>query len=79
MRVIIASLEESNLKKIIFTYNRFLQSRSSNYLEKSRSSNFNSSDGRVVRAYASGAVDLGLLPSWVKPMVLKLVFTSFPA
>ena len=37
----------------------------------------NSSDGRVVRASASGAVDLGLIPSRVKPMTLKLVFTAF--
>ena len=37
---------------------------------------FNSSDGRVVKASASGAVDLGLIPSRVKPMNLKLVFTA---
>ena len=36
----------------------------------------NSSDGRVVRASAFGAVDLGLIPSRVKPMTLKLVFTA---
>ena len=36
----------------------------------------NSSDGRVVRASASGAVDLGLISSRVKPMTLKLVFTA---
>ena len=36
----------------------------------------NSSDGRVVRASASGAVDSGLIPSRVKPMTLKLVFTA---
>ena len=35
-----------------------------------------SSDGRVVRASASGAVDLGLIPSRVKPMTLKLVFAA---
>ena len=35
----------------------------------------NSSDGRVVRAFASGAVDSGLIPTLVKPMTLKLVFT----
>ena len=34
------------------------------------------SDGRVVRAHASGAVDLGLIPSRVKPTRLKLVFTA---
>ena len=34
---------------------------------------FNSSDGRVARATASGAVDLGLIPSQVKPMTLNLV------
>ena len=35
-----------------------------------------SSDGRVVRASASGTVNLGLIPTWVKPMTLKLVFTA---
>ena len=29
------------------------------------------------RASALGAVDLGLIPSRVKPMTLKLVFTAF--
>ena len=38
---------------------------------------FNTSDGRVVRASASGAVDLGLIPNRVKPLTLKLVFTAF--
>ena len=33
-------------------------------------------DGRVVRASASGAVDSGLIPSRVKPMTIKLVFTA---
>ena len=33
---------------------------------------FDSSDGRVVRVSASGAVDLGLIPSRVKPMTLKI-------
>ena len=37
---------------------------------------FDSSDDRVVRAYASGAIDLGLIASMVKPMTLKLVFTA---
>ena len=36
----------------------------------------NSSDGRVVRASASGTVDSGFIPSRVKPMTLKLVFTA---
>ena len=35
-----------------------------------------SSDGRVVRASASGAADSGLIPSRVKPMILKLVFAA---
>ena len=35
----------------------------------------NSSDDRVVRASASGAVDF--IPSRVTPMTLKLVFTAF--
>ena len=33
-------------------------------------------DGQVVRAFASGAVDSGLIPGCVKPMTLKLVFTA---
>ena len=39
---------------------------------------FNSSDGRVVRASASVAVDLGLIPSRVKSkaMTLKMVFIA---
>ena len=35
-----------------------------------------SSDGRVIRASASGAVDSGLSPRRVKPIALKLVFTA---
>ena len=35
-----------------------------------------SSDSRVVRASALGAVELGLIPNRVKPMTLKLVFTA---
>ena len=34
------------------------------------------SDGRVVRASASGAVDSGVIPSRVKPMTLKLLFIN---
>ena len=30
----------------------------------------------MVRAFASTAVDLGLIPSRVKPMTLKLVYTA---
>ena len=41
-----------------------------------RVKNLNSSDGEVVRASASGAIDLGLIPSQVKPMTLKMVFTA---
>ena len=37
---------------------------------------FNSSDGRVLKASASGALDSGLIPSLVEPMALKLVFTA---
>ena len=38
---------------------------------------YNSSDGPVVRPSAMGAVvDLGLILSRVKPMILKLVFTA---
>ena len=32
----------------------------------------------MLRASASGAIDLGLIPSRVKPMTSKLVFTAFP-
>ena len=34
-------------------------------------------DGRVTRASASGAVDLGLITSRVKPMALKIAIHSF--
>ena len=37
---------------------------------------FDSSDGRVVRASASGDVDLSLISSRVRPMTSKLVFTA---
>ena len=33
-------------------------------------------NGRVMKASASEALDLGLIPSRVKPMTLKLVFTA---
>ena len=35
----------------------------------------NSSDGRVARASASGAVHSGLISSGAKPITLKLLFT----
>ena len=38
----------------------------------------NSRDGQVVRASAFRAVDSGLIPSLVKPMAFKLVFTVSP-
>ena len=38
---------------------------------------FYSSDGRVVSARASKAVDSGWIPSRVKPMTFKLIFPSF--
>ena len=46
--------------------------------ENSRLDNtlINSSNDRVVRASASGAVDTGLIPIRIKPMTLKLVFTA---
>ena len=37
---------------------------------------FHCSDGRVVRASASETVDLGLIPSRIKPMTLKLALTA---
>ena len=37
---------------------------------------FNSFDGRVDRASAPKPKNLGLIPSQVKPMTLKLVFTA---
>ena len=36
----------------------------------------NSSVGGVIRASTSGAADVGLIPSLVKPMTLKLAFTA---
>ena len=42
----------------------------------SSSFHLSSSNGRVVRVFVSRAVDLGFIPSWVKPMILKLVFTA---
>ena len=46
------------------------------YLFKIFGKIFYSSDGRVVKAFASGAVDLGLIPSRVITMTLKLLFTA---
>ena len=37
---------------------------------------YNSSNGRVVRASFSGAIDSGLIPSRVKLMTLKLLFAA---
>ena len=37
---------------------------------------FDSVNGKVVRASASRAVELGLILSQVKPMALNLVFTA---
>ena len=54
----------------------FSISRCQNSFTYRNSFELNSSDGRVVRASASGAVDSGLIPSRVKPMTLKLVFTA---
>ena len=34
---------------------------------------------RVVRAFASGAVDSGLIPSRIKPMTFKIGIHNFPA
>ena len=48
----------------------------SDYRHLSHARPFNSSYSRVVRASASGAVDSGLVPSLVKLMTLKLVFTA---
>ena len=42
----------------------------------SPNSSLNSSDVQVVKAFASEALDLGLIPSRVKPMTLKSIFTS---
>ena len=38
--------------------------------------NLNSSDGQVLRVSSSGAVDLGLIQSLIKPMTLILIFTA---
>ena len=40
------------------------------------SDGLNRADGRVVKVSASRAEDLGLIPSRVKPMTLKLLFTA---
>ena len=40
------------------------------------SHDFDSLNSRVVRAFASRAIDLGLIPSRLKPMTLKSVFTA---
>ena len=37
---------------------------------------FNNSDGRVVRVSASGAADMGLIPSGIKSMTLQLVYIA---
>ena len=39
---------------------------------------FTSSDGRVVRASTSGTANSGLIPSRVKPMALKFIFSASP-
>ena len=63
---------------IFFFLSNFNSHIAQNYLQMiSIIKQDNSSDGRVVRASASGAVDLGLIPSRVKSMTLKLVFTAF--
>ena len=38
--------------------------------------NISNSDGRVVRASASEAVDSGVIPSQGEPVILKLIFTA---
>ena len=43
---------------------------------RASSASGNRSSGRVVRASASGAVDLRLIPSRIKLMTLKLLFTA---
>ena len=62
----------------IFFLSNFNSHIAQNYLQMiSIIKQDNSSDGRVVRASTSGTVDLGLIPSRVKPMTLKLLFTAF--
>ena len=45
--------------------------------DSTSSSDINSSDGQVVGASASEAVDSGLIPGRVKLMTLQLVFPAF--
>ena len=54
-----------------FYKNSFTFARISTDVDK-----INSSDGRTLRASASAAVDLDLIPSRIKSMTLKLVFTA---
>ena len=64
------------LKKVCKTLlNQTLLQASCNQ-NKSRISVTDSSDGRVIRASALEAVDLGFIPSQVKPVTSKLVFTA---
>ena len=44
--------------------------------DKRWNSLFNSSESRVNRGSASGAANSALIPSRVKPMIVKLVFTA---
>ena len=50
------------------------------YIEQAKvrriSQDFSSSDGQVKSASSSGSVDSGLIPSRIKPMTLKLLFTA---
>ena len=50
--------------------------KSNDFLKSLLLPSLSSSDGRVVKAYASVTVDSGLIPSRVKPMTLKLLFTT---
>ena len=65
------------LQMLIFCFLIFIRATNMQ-AEKFTKTLSNSSDGEVVRTFASGAVNImGLIPNRVKPMTVKLVFTAF--
>ena len=68
-------------RKVTFLTNdpSYLRSQGEFYIQDPRVGSyiFSRSEGRVVRASTSGAVHLGLIPSRVESITLKLLFTAF--
>ena len=62
--------------KVRLQVRSFCDSPVSGYNSYGQTSFLYCSDGRVIKVSASGAVDLGLMPSRVKPITIKLVFTA---